>query len=206
MPVRVAYDIEKAAPTVKASSLPNEYAGLLRKAHYPGSAMTIIPLAEAHWPAVKAIYEAGIATGHATFATEAPTWAVWDTGHLATGRLVAAAEAAPETVLGWAALSPVSGRCVYAGVAEVSVYVAEAARGLGMGRALLAALVAETEQQGLWMLQAGIFPENAPSVRLHQAAGFRLVGRRERIGQLHGQWRDTVLLERRSSVVGISTI
>ena len=162
--------------------------------------MTLQPLVAAHWPQASAIYEAGIATGHATFATGAPAWAEWDRSHLPHSRLVALA--ADGRVLGWAAVSAVSSRCVYAGVAEGSVYVADAARGLGMGRALLAALVAEAEQQGLWMLQAGIFPENAPSVRLHQAAGFRLVGRRERIGQLHGHWRDTLLLERRSAVVG----
>jgi phosphinothricin acetyltransferase len=165
--------------------------------------MTIVPLTEAHWPAARAIYEAGIATGHATFATEAPSWEDWHRGHLAHGRLAALDEAGQVT--GWAALSPVSGRCVYAGVAEVSVYVASDARGRGVGRQLLQALVAESEQHGLWTLQAGIFPENAPSVRLHEACGFRLVGRRERIGQLRGRWRDTLLLERRSAVVGADT-
>ena len=164
--------------------------------------MNIIPLTAAHWPTVSAIYAEGIATGNATFATEPPAWADWNTGHLATCRLVAT-DAAGQ-VLGWAALSPVSGRCVYAGVAEVSVYVADAARGQGVGRALLAALITESEAHGLWMLQAGIFPENAASVRLHEAAGFRVVGRRERIGQLHGHWRDTLLLERRSGVVGVA--
>ena len=160
----------------------------------------------AHWLAVRAIYAEGIATGQATFATEAPSWADWDAGHLPTCRLVATAESAPAALLGWAALSPVSGRCVYAGVAEVSVYVAAAARGQGVGKALLAALVAESEQRGLWTLQAGIFPENAASVGLHEAVGFRVVGRRERIGQMHGQWRDTLLLERRSTVVGAAPV
>ncbi|WP_046245852.1 GNAT family N-acetyltransferase [Hymenobacter terrenus] len=164
--------------------------------------MIIEPMTAAHWPDVRAIYAAGIATGNATFVTDAPTWADWDASHLAIARLVALPPAAPATVLGWAALSPVSSRCVYGGVAEVSVYVAAAARGQGMGRVLLAALVTESEQHGLWMLQAGIFPENGASVRLHEAAGFRLVGRRERIGQLGGQWRDTLLLERRSAIVG----
>ena len=163
--------------------------------------MNIIPLSAAHWPAVGAIYAEGIATGTATFATEPPTYPDWDRGHLPSCRLVAADDAG--TVLGWAALSPVSSRCVYAGVAEVSVYIAAAARGQGVGRALLAALVAESEQQNLWTLQAGIFPQNAASVALHQAAGFRVVGRRERIGQLRGQWQDTLLLERRSDVVGV---
>ena len=158
----------------------------------------------AHWPEVQAIYAEGMATGNATFATEAPTWAVWHPGHLAHSRLVAvdSDENGDGSVLGWAALSPVSGRCVYGGVAEVSVYAAAAAQGRGVGRQLLAALVAESEANGIWTLQAGIFPENTASLRLHAGAGFREVGRRERIGQLHGVWRDTVLLERRSAVVG----
>lgn len=158
------------------------------------------PLQPAHWPAVRAIYEAGIATGQATFTTEAPSWEAWDGAHLAHCRLVATGAAGQ--VLGWAALSPVSGRCVYAGVAEVSIYIGAEARGQGVGRQLLAALVAESEQHGLWMLQAGIFPENAASLALHASQGFRVVGRRERIGQLRGQWHDTLLLERRSAVVG----
>ena len=162
--------------------------------------MHLLPLTAAHWPAVRAIYAEGMATGTATFATEPPTWADWEAGHLPTCRLVAADDSGQ--VLGWVALSPVSGRCVYAGVAEVSVYVAAAARGRGVGRALLRALVAASEQQGLWTLQAGIFPENTASVRLHEAVGFRPVGRRERIGQLRGVWHDTLLLERRSAVVG----
>ncbi|MDO7885304.1 GNAT family N-acetyltransferase [Hymenobacter cheonanensis] len=164
------------------------------------SAFTIQPLGAAHWPAVRAIYEAGIATGQATFTTEAPGWEAWDAGHLPHCRLVAAA--ADGQVLGWAALSPVSSRCVYAGVAEVSIYIVAEARGRGVGRQLLAALVAAAEQHGLWTLQAGIFPENAASLALHAGQGFRTVGRRERISQLRGQWRDTLLLERRSAVVG----
>jgi L-amino acid N-acyltransferase YncA len=152
--------------------------------------MTILPMTATHWPAVCAIYAEGLATGTATFTTEPPTWEAWDTGHLPTCRLVAIDAAG--TVLGWAALSPVSGRCVYAGVAEVSVYVSAAARGRGVGLGLMQALVAESEQNGLWTLQAGIFPENTASLRLHEAAGFRLVGRRERIGQLRGVWRDTL--------------
>lgn len=148
---------------------------------------------------VLAIYAEGLATGEATFETEVPTWAAWDAGHLQDCRLVARAGG---TLVGWAALSPVSGRCVYAGVAEVSVYVAAAARGQGVGGALLRHLVAASEGAGLWTLQAGIFPENAASLRLHERCGFRVVGRRERIGQLHGRWRDTLLLERRSSMVG----
>ncbi|MDO7877124.1 N-acetyltransferase family protein [Hymenobacter sp. ASUV-10] len=162
--------------------------------------MEIQPLLPAHWPAVRAIYEEGIATGLATFETTAPAWEAWDQAHLPHCRLVATA--ADGQVLGWAALTPVSGRCVYAGVAEVSVYVAAAARGQGVGRQLLAALVEASEQQGLWTLQAGIFENNDASLRLHAAEGFRTVGRRERIGQLRGEWRNTVLLERRSAVVG----
>ena len=162
--------------------------------------MTLQPLAAAHWPQVRAIYEQGLATGNATFQTEAPTWEDWDRGHLAHSRLVTLDAAG--RVLGWAALSPVSGRCVYGGVGEVSVYVAAEARGQGVGHRLVAALVAASETQGMWTLQAGIFPENTASVQLHEAHGFRLVGRRERIGQLRGVWRDTVLMERRSAVVG----
>ena len=162
--------------------------------------MSILPLAASHWPAVRAIYAEGMATGTATFALEPPTWEAWDAGHLPACRLVATDEA--DHVLGWVALSPVSGRCVYAGVAEVSVYVAAAARGRGLGLKLMQALVSESEKNGLWTLQAGIFPENTASVRLHEAVGFRLVGRRERIGQRGGVWRDTLLLERRSAVVG----
>ncbi|GAA4390154.1 N-acetyltransferase family protein [Hymenobacter koreensis] len=163
--------------------------------------MKLQPLTAAHWPEVRAIYEEGIATGNATFTTQAPSWEKWDADHLPHSRLVALNDAGQ--ALGWAALSPVSGRCVYGGVAEVSVYVAGAARGQGVGRQLLAALVAESEDYGMWTLQAGIFPENEASVRLHEALGFRQVGRRERIGQMAGRWRDTLLLERRSARVGV---
>ena len=165
--------------------------------------MTIIPLLPAHWPAVRAIYEEGLATGNATFTTAAPTWEDWHAGHLAHSRLVAVDAAG--VVRGWASLSPVSGRCVYGGVAEVSVYVAAAARQQGVGQHLLAALVASSESNGIWTLQAGIFPENHGSLALHAGAGFRTVGYRERVGQMYGTWRNTVLLERRSSVVGTTT-
>jgi phosphinothricin acetyltransferase len=150
----------------------------------------------AGWPAVERIYREGIATGQATFELEPPGWALWDRRHLPEPRLVALDERG-ETV-GWAALSPVSARAVYHGVAEVSVYVAAAVRSQGIGRALLEALIAASERAGLWTLQAGIFPENIPSLRLHAAAGFRVVGRRERLGQLRGVWRDVLLLERRN--------
>jgi phosphinothricin acetyltransferase len=161
-------------------------------------------LAAADWPAVRAIYAAGIATGHATFDTEPPDWPVWDELHLARPRLVAVEPAASQ-VVGWAALTPVSERCVYAGVAEVSVYVDPAAAGHEVGTALLGRLVEAAEAAGLWTLQAGVLPENAASLALHRRAGFRVVGVRERIGQLAGTWRDVVLLERRSDVVGVRT-
>jgi phosphinothricin acetyltransferase len=151
------------------------------------------------WPVVAAIYEEGIAAGDATFETRVPSWAEWDTAHLQDHRLVATSG---NDILGWAAFSPVSGRCVYAGVAEDSVYVAEAARGMGVGRALLGELVTGAEASGIWTIQAGIFPENRASLRLHHTCGFRTVGLRERLGQLDGIWRDVLLLERRSRVVG----
>ncbi len=153
----------------------------------------------ADWPAVCAIYEAGIATRNATFETSAPTWERWDSGHLADHRLVAVAD--DGTVAGWAALSPVSDRCAYAGVAENSVYVHPGHRGAGVGRALLSALVAAADGAGLWTVQTGIFPENEASVALHERCGFRIVGRRERIGRLDGEWRDVLFLERRSPAV-----
>jgi L-amino acid N-acyltransferase YncA len=152
------------------------------------------------WPAVKAIYEEGIASGDATFEQTAPTWSDWDGRHLPHGRLVALDDA--RDVVGWAALSPVSSRCVYAGVAEVSVYVAASARGHGVGTRLLTTLVHTSEANGLWTLQAGIFPENVASLTLHERCGFRIVGRRERLGQMNGRWRDVLLLERRSAAVG----
>ncbi len=151
------------------------------------------------WEQVRAIYLEGIATGHATFATGAPSWESWDSSHLPCGRLVARSGA---EVKGWAALSAVSSRCVYAGVAEVSVYVGERHRGQRVGQALLEALVRAAEENGIWTLQAGIFPENMSSVALHLKCGFREVGRRARIGKMNGVWRDTLLLERRSKIVG----
>lgn len=152
-----------------------------------------------HWERVRAVYLEGIATGQATFETVAPAWESWDAAHLSFARLVALEG---DVLAGWAALSPVSARKVYAGVAEVSVYVGAEFRGRRLGRALLEALIRESEANGVWTLQAGIFPENSASVALHLACGFREVGRRERIGRLDGRWRDTVLLERRSRVVG----
>jgi len=154
-----------------------------------------------HWPEVRAVYLEGVASGDATFETEAPEWERWDASHLRACRLVALADGG--RVAGWAALSPVSARKVYAGVAEVSVYVGAGFRGRGVGRALLEALVRESESEGIWTLQAGVFPENVASVGLHKACGFREVGRRERVGRLKGRWRDTDLLERRSRTVGV---
>ena len=152
-----------------------------------------------HWPEVAAIFEAGIRTGDATFETEAPQWEEWDRSHLEGQRLVAVAD---DRVVGWAALSGVSERCCYAGVAECSVYVAPDAQRLGVGRALLEALIARAEDAGIWTIQAGIFPENTGSLALHERCGFRVVGVRERLGQLHGVWRDVVLIERRSRRIG----
>jgi len=147
------------------------------------------------WPAVRAIYEQGIATGQATFETAAPSWQAWDAGHFVDLRIVAEEDG---EVIGWAALSSVSPRACYAGVAEESVYVAEPARGRGVGTALLARLLADADEAGFWTIQTSIFPENVGSIALHRRSGFRLVGTRERIGQLDGVWRDTVLMERRA--------
>lgn len=152
------------------------------------------------WDAVRTIYEEGIATKNATFETDAPEWDQWDAAHLQDCRLVARANG---QVVGWAALSPVSSRCVYAGVVEESVYVSESARGQGVGKKLLLALIEASEQAGMWMIQTGIFPENEASLQLHRNCGFRVVGYREKIGQMDGVWRDTLLLERRSTVVGV---
>jgi L-amino acid N-acyltransferase YncA len=161
--------------------------------------LLIRPLTEADWPAVAAIYAEGIATRNATFETTVPSWEAWDDAHLPEQRLVAEADG---RMLGWAALGHVSDRCCYAGVAEVSVYVAAEARAGGVGTALLAELVERVEQAGIWTIQAGVFPENEASVALHRRCGFRAVGVRERLGSLDGVWRDVLLLERRSEVVG----
>jgi L-amino acid N-acyltransferase YncA len=173
----------------------------------------IMPMPPGMWPAVREIYREGIATGEATFEVELPDWEKWDSNHRKTCRLVALepfADDSPDRliplrelrVLGWAALSPVSARRVYAGVAEVSVYVAAAARGRGVGKSLLKALIEESEVNGIWTLQAGIFPENAASIALHKSCGFRKVGIRRHIGKLGDTWRDVLLLERRSAAVG----
>jgi L-amino acid N-acyltransferase YncA len=150
------------------------------------------------WPEVEAIFRDGIATGVATFEVEPPSWEAWDDAHGGI-RVVAELDG---RVAGWCALSPVSERRCYRGVAEESVYVAGWAQGRGVGRALLEEAIARSEEAGIWTLQAGIFPENAPSLRLHLSCGFRLVGVRERLGEAKGEWRDVLLLERRSGVVG----
>jgi L-amino acid N-acyltransferase YncA len=157
--------------------------------------LLIRALEKTDWPAVKAIYEEGIATGDATFETEAPSWDDWDGAHLSL-RLVGEDDG---EVVGWAALGPYSSRGCYRGVAESSVYVAERARGRGVGTALMERLVHEADGAGFWTLEAGIFPENESSIALHRGCGFRVVGVRERIGRLNGEWRDVVLMERRSS-------
>ena len=162
--------------------------------------LTITTMTPDDWPHVKEIYRQGIATGNATFETGVPDWETWNSGHLPSCRLVARDDSG---MVGWAALSPVSKREVYAGVAEVSLYVANAARGRGVGTALLRALIAASESNGVWTLQAGIFPENTASLALHRSCGFREVGTRKRVGKLHDRWRDTVLLERRSAMVGV---
>lgn len=153
------------------------------------------------WPVARAIYLEGIATGNATFETTAPEWDAWDAAHHPFARL--ACRDSRGNLLGWAALSPTSRRHVYRGVAEISVYISAGARGRGIGRMLLSRLIDVAEANGVWMLQASIFPENAASIALHRKCGFRVVGQRERIGAMNGVWRDNVLLERRSAVVGV---
>ncbi len=165
----------------------------------PGE-LDIRPMTAADWPEVCAIYEAGIATGNATFETSAPTYEAWDRSHLADHRLVA--RSADDDIVGWAALSPVSDRCAYGGVAENSIYIHHDARGRGVGRVLLDRLISSSEAAGFWTLQTGIFPENVASMALHQRCGFRVIGTRQSIGRLNGVWRDTLLLERRSTTVG----
>lgn len=165
---------------------------------------TMVPMRAEHWPAVERIYAAGIATGHATFESAAPSWALFDTGKLPDHRLVALDG---EEVMGWVAASAVSDRCVYAGVVEHSVYVDPQAQGRGIGRLLLDGLIASTEAGGIWTIQSGVFPENAASLALHRVAGFRVVGTRERVGRMEygplaGRWRDVILLERRSDRAG----
>jgi len=160
--------------------------------------VTVDAMTAGDYERVADIYRAGIETGNATFETEVPPWEAWDKSHLSVARLVARNSSG---VVGWAALSPVSDRCVYEGVAEVSIYITEEARGQGVGRALLHALIDASEQAGIWTLQTGIFPENVASVELHKRCGFRIVGTREKIGKMGDRWRDVFFLERRSAKV-----
>ncbi|EOR96213.1 phosphinothricin N-acetyltransferase [Arcticibacter svalbardensis MN12-7] len=162
--------------------------------------MIIRELLVQDWPQVREIYSQGILTGNATFQKDVPTWEEWDASHLSNCRLVALKDS---TITGWAVLSPVSSRCVYAGVAEVSIYVSSAFSRQGIGKLLMNQLIADSEKHGIWTLQSGIFPENTASIALHKKTGFREVGYREKIGQMNGVWRNSMLLERRSQTVFI---
>jgi L-amino acid N-acyltransferase YncA len=161
--------------------------------------LTIENMSEYHWNDVMRIYDSGIASGNATFEMHVPDWNSWDRSHLKECRLIARSGS---IIAGWAALSPVSERKVYAGVAEVSIYIDPEFRGLGIGNRLMAALIRDSEQSGIWTLQAGIFPENEISLKLHLKNGFRVVGKRERIGKMGDLWRDVILVERRSDKIG----
>jgi L-amino acid N-acyltransferase YncA/2-polyprenyl-3-methyl-5-hydroxy-6-metoxy-1,4-benzoquinol methylase len=167
------------------------------------TAFRLLPMSTAHADAVLDIYQAGIDSGNASFEAAPPDWPTWDAAHLPDHRFVALDENGQ--VLGWVAANPTSSRCVYAGVVEHSVYVAPDVRGRGIGSALLDALIASTEQAGIWTIQSGVFPENTASRAMHQRAGFRELGIRERIGQHHGRWRDVIAIERRSTTVGANT-
>ena len=152
------------------------------------------------WTSVAHIYKEGLATGFATFETDAPSYEAWDSAHMSSCRIVATED---KTLLGWVALSPVSSRCVYGGVAELSVYVRKNSRGKGVGELLMNSVIQESEAEGLWTIQSGIFPENKASIELHKKVGFRYIGKRERIGKLDGVWKDNLLFERRSDTVGV---
>ncbi|WP_147535236.1 GNAT family N-acetyltransferase [Bacillus marasmi] len=162
--------------------------------------ITIEYMEPSDWKQVSSIYLEGISTGNATFQTSAPSYEDWDNGHVKSCRLVAKTG---DKIVGWAVLSPTSSRCVYAGVAEVSIYVGLEYSGKGIGSLLLKRLIEESEQHGFWTLQSGIFPENISSLKIHKKNGFREIGRREKLGKMNGVWRDVVLLERRSTKIGI---
>jgi phosphinothricin acetyltransferase len=168
--------------------------------HLKKTELLILEMSQTHWPAVAEIYKQGVDTGFATFEKEIPSYEEWNNNHISRCRLVALND---DKIVGWAALSAVSGRCVYGGVAEVSIYIAETARGSGIGYLLMEELITSSEKAGFWTLQSGIFPENRASIKLHEKAGFRFLGRRERIGQLDEVWKDNLLFERRSKIVGI---
>ena len=157
-------------------------------------AMKIREMSKADWQAVSRIYENGIATGIATFETSIPSYDSWNNAHMQKCRLVCTEE---EKIQGWVALSPVSSRCVYGGIAEVSVYVADDSRSKGVGKLLMKNLIAKSEAEGLWTIQSSIFPENERSIKLHEKMGFRYIGKREKVGKLHGIWKDNLLFERR---------
>jgi len=159
----------------------------------------IVPFTAEHWEPAKLIFEQGLTTGKATFETSSPSWETWDAAHLAIGRFVALEN---NLVVGWVALSPVSSRCVYGGVAEISVYIHEDHRGKGLGKLLLAQVIATSEANGYWTLQAGIMPTNLGSIKLHEAMGFRKIGYRERVSKINNVWTDNLLFEKRSAVVG----
>lgn len=165
-----------------------------------GIAIEYRPIVATDYEQVAQIYQQGIATGNATFQQDIPTWEDWDESHLKNCRTVGILD---NKIVGWAALTAVSSRCVYAGVAEVSVYVATNYRGLKIGTKLLEYLIEESEASNIWTLQAGIFPENIASIKIHEQLGFRIVGKREKIGKMNGKWRDTLLLERRSVKIGV---
>ena len=162
--------------------------------------MHIESLTEQHWSDIKAIYLSGVATGNANFSFAEPEWIAWDKAHVTNCRLVVTEN---NQVLGWVALTAIHDQCVFAGVAEVSIYIAEQARRKGIGKQLLEAIINQSEQNNFWTLDARIFPENQASIKIHEEKGFSIIGSRERIGQLNGIWRDTLLLERRSVKVGI---
>jgi L-amino acid N-acyltransferase YncA len=161
--------------------------------------MEVIQMLQTHWPAVRNIYLQGIATKQATFQTDSPSWEDWDQSHVDNLRYVAVLNG---QIVGWAALSPVSSRCVYAGVCEVSIYVQEGNRGKGVGATLLQSLITNSERNNIWTLQSGIFPENISSIALHEKFGFRKIGLREKVGKMDGIWRDVLLMERRSKLIG----
>jgi L-amino acid N-acyltransferase YncA len=163
--------------------------------------MRLAEINESDYPAIAEIYREGIATGNATFETDVPSWQQWNDTHLLHSRIAFIDD---DEITAWAALSPVSGRCVYGGVAEVSVYVKSTAQRKGIGSRLLKELIKSSEQNGIWTLQAGIFPENLASIKIHELCGFRIVGIRERLGKMNGKWRDVCLMERRSQLVGMT--
>ncbi|WP_241282706.1 GNAT family N-acetyltransferase [Chryseobacterium timonianum] len=162
--------------------------------------MEIITIDRKHFPQIAEIYKQGLETGNATFETTVPSWDDWDKSKLKHSRLAAVID---DTVVGWAALSGVSDRCVYGGVAEVSIYISNDYKGKGIGKALLSKLIEESEAKGIWTLQSGMFPENEATVALHKSTGFRVIGYREKIGKLGNVWRDTIIMERRSKTIGI---